>query len=109
MPKRPRINEDVNSKFTDLVTAKLKVKKVLPEITEDDEVYIVQLPRSIEPKTLEQARLKFKSKSKKSKIKTAEQVFLCKFQQERKIIHVADSGVVKQIEVKGSIRVKTMK
>lgn len=101
------IEEEINDKFSDLMESGGKLEKPLPEISEDDEVYILQVPRSIDIKQFKGANFKIS----KNNCQISKDVFShnCILHYEKKILHIADTGKVRKLKIKGQIRVKAAK
>lgn len=98
------MDEAINEKFKDLVESTDEVNKPLPQITEDDEVFVLQIPKTIDVRSLKSAT--FGIGTKNCDISTEEVTYKCNYLPTKKTIHIADAGRVRQVEIEGMVRVK---
>lgn len=108
MPKRSTTDEEINEKFSDLVKTQKEVVEAVLNLLEDEEVFILQAPKSVNLKKMKGGTMKLGSKS--CQISSSTVTHDCIFQPMKKAkIHVADGGAIKQISIKGFIRLKAGK
>lgn len=100
------IGEEINDRFVDLVQTKQEKTKPLV-INDDEEVFLLEAPKSIDLKKLKGANFKIGSKSCKISSETAN--FKGIVLPEKTTILLADAGKLKQVPVEGLIRMKPSK